>query len=274
LSGTTVPPRLALLHNEFLGRLRLLNPMNQNEASKTSPFLRISLRVLLIAILLIGLIFGFWVLPSLKQKKAAEWVRQNGGNVSYVTEDRAAQHFSKAEYGILGIWPGVDFIDNISGIYFSKSISDLSPLSGVNHIAHLSINEFDGSDLSPIANAKTLESLSILKSKITQLDALKELSNLQYLEISNCDLTNIQGVADCAELRYLKLDNTPIHDIQELRKLTGLETLNLSNTKITDFRPLESLQNLTRLSLGGTDVSPMDLKNLRAALPNCHIESD
>ncbi len=248
--------------------------MNQVDARETSPFLRVSLRVLLIGILLISLVFGFWVLPSLKQKKVAEWVRQNGGIVTYVTESKAAEHFSKADYGILGIWPGVDFIDNISGIHFSKSISDLSPLSDVNHIAHLSINEFDGSDLSPIANAKALESLSILKSKITQLDALKELSNLQYLEISHCDLANIQGVANCAELKILILDNTPIDDIQELQKLTGLDTLRLSNTNVTDLQPLQGLENLQILSLSGTNVSPMDLKNLESALPNCQIESD
>ncbi|MDE0936732.1 MAG: hypothetical protein OSA89_12515 [Mariniblastus sp.] len=247
--------------------------MNQITESKSSPFLKISLRTVLIAILFIGLILGFWILPSLKQRKVSEWVTQNGGTISYVAEDRAADFFSKAEYGILGYWPGVDFIDNISRIKLGKT-SDLSPLSNVNHIVCLSISQFNGSDLSPIAKTKPLESLSIYKSRITQLDALKQLSNLHSLEITHCDLTNIQGLSDCVQLTYLDLSNTPLKDIQGLQQLTELTMLQLSHTKIADFGPLKSLQNLVRLTLRGTSISPAELNELKAALPICIIESD
>ncbi|MDA7932777.1 leucine-rich repeat domain-containing protein [Mariniblastus sp.] len=248
--------------------------MNQIAETKSSPLLRISLRAILIAILFIGLIFGFWVLPSLKQKKVSQWVTQNGGDLSYVAEDRAAEFFSKAEYGILEYWPGVDFIDNISSINLGEPISDLSPLGNVNDIVNLIIPEFNGSDLSPLANTNPLESLSIYKSSITQLDALKQLSNLQSLIITHCDLINIQGLSSCVQLRYLDLSNTPLDDIQGLQQLTQLTTLNLSYTKVSDFKPLESLENLLSLSLRGTEISPAELAALKTALPNCMISSD
>ena len=248
--------------------------MNQVAESKSSPLLRISLQAILIAILFIGLILGFWVLPSLKQKKVSQWVTQNGGNLSYVAEDRAAEFFSKAEYGILEYWPGVDFIDHISSINLSEPISELSPLGNLNGIVNLIIPQFNGSDLSPLANTKSLESLCIYKSSITQLDALKQLPNLQALIITHCDLRNIQGLSSCVELRYLDLSNTPLDDIRCLQQLTQLTTLDLSSTKVSDFEPLERLENLLSLSLRGTEISPAELAALKTALPNCMISSD
>lgn len=248
--------------------------MNQIAESKTRPLLRISLRAAFIAIVFFGLIIRFWILPSLTQKKVSQWVIQNGGTISYVAEDRAAEFFSKAEYGLLGYWPGIDFIDHISRVHLEQPISDISTLGNVKHIVHLSISKFDGPDLSPIAKTKSLKSFSVYNSKITQLDALNQLVNLQTLEITHCDLTNIQGLSNCIQLEYVDLSNTPLKEIQGLQSLTELTTLRLSHTKVTDFELLKSLQNLSKLTLRGTSISPAELSELKAALPNCLIESD
>jgi len=73
----------------------------------------------------------------LKQKKLAQWIVENGGYISYSAQVRAAEFYSRADYGLLGYWPGVDFIDHISTIHLSAPVSDISALSQANAVFQL-----------------------------------------------------------------------------------------------------------------------------------------
>lgn len=210
----------------------------------------------------------------MKQKKLAQWIGENGGYISYSAEVSAAEFYSRPDYGLLGYWPGVDFIDHISTIHLTVPVSDISALSQANAVFQLTISEFTGTDLSPICNLYRLEHLRILKSKAIHLNDFIQLSDLTNLSINNCQLSDIQGIANCSNLSSLDLSNTQVADIQILQHLIGRNNLDLSNTNVVDFRPLEKLGNLYSLDLRGTDISPSSLHALRTALPNCTIDAD
>jgi hypothetical protein len=248
--------------------------MPKSNQSKSTSFLRFSLLSVSIAILFLCAVLAFWISPSLKQKKLAQWIVENGGYISYSAEDHAAEFYSRAEYGLLGYWPGVDFIDHLSTIHLTAPVSDISALSQANAVFQITITEFTGTDLSPICNLYRLEQLRILKSKAIHLNDLIQLSNLTNLTINNCQLADIQGITNCSNLSSLDLRNTQVADIQILQHLIELNNLDLSNTNVIDFRPLEKLENLSRLNLRGTDISPSSLHALRTALPNCTIDAD
>lgn len=248
--------------------------MSQPYLTKSKPVLRFSLFAGAITILILSAILAFWISPSLKQKKLAHWIVESGGDISYSAQERAAEFFSTADYGLLGYWPGVDFVDNLSVIYLRDSVSEISHLRHADGVARITINEFTGTDLSPIRNLKRIESLVISKSNTIHLNDLIQLSALKYLTINNCPLENIQGIANCSKLSFLDLRDTRVKDIKILRRLKELSNLDLSNTNVVDIRPLEKLGKLNRLKLRGINISSESLHALQTALPNCIIDAD
>ena len=248
--------------------------MSQPYLKKSKPVLRFSLFAVAISFLILSGLLAFWISPSLKQRKLALWIVESGGDISYSAQERAAEYFLPADYGLLGYWPGVDFIDNLSAIYLWNSVSEISQLRHADGVAQITINEFTGTDLSPLRNLKRVQSLVISKSNTIHLNDFIQLSDLKYLTINNCPLENIDGIGNCSKLSFLDLTDTQVSDIKILQRLKELSNLDLSNTNVVDIRPLEKLGKLNRLKIRGTNISSESVHALQTALPNCIIEAD
>lgn len=83
------------------------------------------------------------------------------------------------------------------------------------------------------------------------------------------------GIEYFASVEGVILDRDEISDISPLAKLPRLRFLGLINyvDPRTDFSPLFSHQQLRMIHLDYTGLDPEHLKPLKAALPNCKIES-
>lgn len=77
-------------------------------------------------------------------------------------------------------------------LYYSESITDLSPLSNLTKLTSLNLSGNKISDLSPIANLTNLESLSAASNSISDLTPLASLTKLKYVVLSSQKITNIE----------------------------------------------------------------------------------
>jgi len=108
---------------------------------------------------------------------------------------------------------------------------------------------------------------------------LTAMSNLRELVLINCTLDDatLESIGQLPRLRVLDLRSTKVSStgLRHLAGLTTLRQLALSGSWITDsgFDHLESLTTLEELCLCGVKATPERLEQLRAALPNCRIET-
>jgi hypothetical protein len=88
-------------------------------------------------------------------------------------------------------------------------------------------------------------------------------------------LRDLAGIDFFAYVTGVILDRDTIYDLTPLTNLPKLESIGLMNhvDPKTDFTPLHSLKHLTLLRLDYTGLKMSQLQPLRAALPNCRIES-
>jgi hypothetical protein len=88
-------------------------------------------------------------------------------------------------------------------------------------------------------------------------------------------LRDLLGIDYLATVTAVILDRDEIHDLTPLTNLPRLETVGLMIEvhPNTDLSPLHSLKHLRLLRLDYTGLELAQLQPLRAALPNCRIES-
>ena len=108
----------------------------------------------------------------------------------------------------------------------SNYISDLSPLSKMNNIKLLNLNQnYDISDLSPLSNIKTLEKLFVSYTQVSDLNPISNLLNLNELSVSWTNVEDISPLKNLMNLKTLYIRELPI---------TNENAANLrSNTKLT-----------------------------------------
>lgn len=124
-----------------------------------------------------------------------------------------------------------------------------------------------------------LRSLGLGGTQITGpgLSHLKGLSNLRVLSLKNTPVTDdgLDHLKGLNSLAYLYLMNTKVTDagLEHLKGLTGLEMLYLDGTHVSDagLAHLKGLRHLKSLSLKGTAVGAEAVRELQAALPDCHV---
>ena len=148
----------------------------------------------------------------------------------------------------------------------SNSISDISPLAGLNKLTDLDLEGNSISDISPLEGLNNLFDLDLSDNSISDISPLENLTRLESLNITRNSISNISPLENLTKLNGLSLWNNSISDISPLEGLTNLVTLYLDNNFISDISPLEGLIDLENLSLGGnsiSDISPLEgLNNL------------
>ncbi|MBE5810320.1 MAG: leucine-rich repeat domain-containing protein [Clostridiales bacterium] len=128
---------------------------------------------------------------------------------------------------------------------------------------------------------KNLLALDIGHNGVKDLSFLYDLPNLKVLILAcNINLKDITPVGSLKDLEYLELFKNDINDISCLANCTNLLDLNICFNRIKDWTPIHGLTNLERLwvynSNNWSEQYPVDRKvvaDLKAALPNCHIDS-
>ena len=128
---------------------------------------------------------------------------------------------------------------------------------------------------------KNLQALDIGHNAVMDVSFLYDLPNLKVLILAcNINLKDITPVGSLKDLEYLELFKNDINDISCLANCTKLIDLNICFNRIKDWTPLLGLQNLERLWLfnsnNWSDEYPVDkqvVSDLKAALPNCHVDS-
>ena len=142
----------------------------------------------------------------------------------------------------------------------SNSVSDLSPLAGLNKLTTLGLGYNSIANISPLAGLTNLTGLEIGGNKITDISSLAGLTKLTLLWLNNNSIADISPLTGLTDLKTLNLENNSISDISPLAGLTNLTQLRLHINPISDISPLAGLTKLTDLGLRRnniSDISPL-----------------
>ena len=176
------------------------------------------------------------------------------------------------------------------------SVTALSDLKKLNEL-HLSRNPLKGiSALSDLSSLKTLclDSTGIKDAslqKLYKLDALRTLlldgneeltqsavdelkKKLPGCAVSFTPVTvtlELGGKSFKNDVTELSLVGCGISDISVLSRCTSLKKLDLSDNPITDASPLYGLSSLRELYISGTSLTPDQIAELEAKLPDCTV---
>ena len=152
----------------------------------------------------------------------------------------------------------------------SNSVSDLSPLVGLNTLTELSLELNLISDLSPLAGLNNLTTLWMWDNLISDISPLVGLNNLTVLNLGGNLISDISALSGLTQLTELALYFNSISDISPLAGLTNLTELYLTSNAISDISPLAGLTNLTLLNLWDNTISDISflesLTNLETLL--------
>ena len=231
--------------------------MNDSQPSKSKRrWYRFSLRTLLVVILLLCVLLGWFALKmrqAERQRRAVEAIRKAGGTVLY---DYQFHEESGTSTGVrespVPTWlrelMGEDFFASVAAVGFhdpESSASDTRPTT---------VDDPDA----------VLEHVAGLTGVVCLwLDAN---------QVTDAGMEHLRGLT---RLRYLDLSYTQVTDagLENLNGLTQLYRLELNGTQVTDagLEHFKGLTELGLLQLHGTDVTEEGSEELRKALPDCHI---
>ena len=134
-------------------------------------------------------------------------------------------------------------------------VSDLSPLSGLQSLNSLNCSKTRVRDLLPISNLKSLSRLDCQAIQVSDLSPLSNLPRLSTLFCSHIQATDLSPLANLKSLHSLVCTNTAVSDLSPLANLQSLNALCCDETQVSDLSPLADLQSLNQLSCFHTPVS-------------------
>lgn len=146
---------------------------------------------------------------------------------------------------------------------YNYQLFDISPLSRLNNLELLALNNTRVSNIDSLSGLTMLRNLDLSSTKITNISSLSGLINLISLDLSETEIVNINPLSRLVNLINLHLSDTKITNVNALSRLINLKSLSLNNTFISDIRPLSNLINLNLLFLNSTNITNIEpLSNL------------
>jgi hypothetical protein len=267
------------------------------ETSQPRRRLRLSLRVLLLVIAMIGAGFGWIVDTSRGQRATIAFIEANGGAVSYDWAQQSDVSLMKPSGPAwLRRIVGDELFQDIGGIQLNGSIprrAQAPPdevfrrlLRAGPRITTLFVSEWglNAAAYRAIGQFKNLETFTLTNERITEADvaSLRGLANLKTLEIiiSDCPITNqsLRSISQLTDLETLILCESPYGLSSEdqaqpildegldcLSRLPKLEFLTVWNIRLTDrgFDHLARFNKLKRLELRGPRESEISARGLQ-----------
>jgi hypothetical protein len=174
--------------------------------------------------------------------------------------------------------------------FASNEISDLSPLSGLPHLAGVYLSDNAVADVSPLTGMVTMRQIHLADNPITEIGPLATLDSLQQVVLTGTQVTDFSPLYDLplltdvnfsgmhladigfmshlVRLRICVLSFNSITSTQPLRNLSMIESLNLMQNLVGDLEPLTPLVNLRELRLTNNQIT-----DLAALVNNSGIDS-
>ena len=192
-----------------------------------------------------GSLFDENVIPDAKLRHEIGMILHEDGDAKITADDMLELITLDAEYH--------QFWDSLAD---HKPISNLAGLEYAENLRVLLLPSNTISDVSPLEGLNNLRELSLRNNYHTYLAGIN-LERIVSIE-RTLDISPLKGLKSLEELNLS--DNT-IVDVSPLEGLNNLRDLNLSNSNIVDISSLEGLNNLQKLDLTNNPLSD-DSKNL------------
>lgn len=136
-----------------------------------------------------------------------------------------------------------------------------------------------GKYLSLVRYCTNLYALDLGHNLIEDCSFLYDLPELRVLIIGINNIEDITPIGSLKHLEYLEIFHDKIKDISCLTGLTQLMDLNVVKNYIEDITPVMEIKSLKRLWIywynyrAARDPDPEIVAQIRAALPNCHVDA-
>lgn len=139
-------------------------------------------------------------------------------------------------------------------------LSDISPLAGLTNLTRLTLSGHSIRDISPLRDLTALEDLDLSSNEISDISPLSHLTALHDLSLGSNRISDLTPLGGLRALGRLRLGWNEIHDVAALSGLPVLAHLDLQANRISDVGPLTGLNHLGTLILSSnriTDLSPL-----------------
>jgi len=254
-----------------------------NSAPQRRPWLRFSLRTLLLVVTVFGVWLGVKVDQARRQKRAVETLKALGADIRFEHQRVPQGGFDGRIELDVPTWArelcGDDFFQTVTGVYFWHRGSQDQKQPRPRAIRD--------EDLECLADLPHLEVLHIDKAPITDagLSHIAHPERLTSVTLSDTRIGDgfVQRLKGAERLRALWIDNTDVTDsgLAELSGVTTIKRLSLLGTKTGDqglaafreCRQLEALKpgrNVTDKGIQQFET----LENVKALVAHCQITGD
>ena len=152
---------------------------------------------------------------------------------------------------------------NISNIEALKNLTKLTNLSITSNLSEK--NDNGVKDISILSNLKELEHLSIRGNSVVDITPIKDLENLKSIDFYNNKIENISSMQEWKSIKnitYIWLNKNNIKDIstlqQIMKKAESITDLSLYDNNIEDIsviKELKKLNNFSSLFLGSLEYN-------------------
>ena len=248
--------------------------------------LRLSVRLLMALVLVVGGWLGWYIRSVRLQATAVAAVKKTQGHIGYEWEYKDDQPIYGGkpwapDWLVRGV--SVDSVGSVVavGMYHQGSDSDLAHIGHLKRLRSLNVIRATMTDdgLANLSGITGLRSLTLDGMPITDAGLMHlRLSRLRWLKLGDTQITDasLRRLEGLTELEYLDVKGTKVTDagLRHLRGLTGLTGMSLENTGVTDdgLANLKGLTRLKKLWLGGSKVTPEGGRQLRLSLPGLRVE--
>jgi Leucine-rich repeat (LRR) protein len=167
-----------------------------------------------------------------EQNRVAQWVKSQGGSVTY---DWEQDQFTALLFGE-GYFQEIEEVD-LSGC----GVDDISPLASLTNLKRADLRGNKVTDLSLVGGMTKLEWVNLDANRITDIAPLRSLSALRIISAADNHISDITPLAGIKNLSGVFLANNQIRDVSPLR-LHALVSVDLRNNPV-DEKDLEQLRN-------------------------------
>jgi hypothetical protein len=162
-----------------------------------------------------------------------------------------------ATYGPLESLGGLECAAPLTAASFTgSSLTDVSPLAGLPHVAALDLSTNSLVDVSALASLARLHSLDLSKNPVTSLDALESAPRLAFLRANGAALSEVNLDGPFPALEWLEINTNPLTSLS-LAELPGLKFVDASGGKLTSVAL--ALPGLQTLRLATNTLSSLEL---------------
>lgn len=175
----------------------------------------------------------------------------------------------------------LDFVKGMaelkSFVIYDSPITDISALSSLKNVTHLSVTRaqvkdisvinqmpslgsvwFDGNQIEEIPtllNSDQMHNLSLNQNKLKSVEGLKGLDALITLSIMDNQIETLAPLRGLTGLQELIAVRNKIQTMEGLNEMTGLQELNLVRNELMEVMPVTNLTALKELYVDGNHIS-------------------